>query len=82
MLAGARRSGGEIDARTLDATRLAYADISGDQCHFPEILKAYDAVYDWVERNGYRHVGPPWEIYTSPDGSTMQIAWPFAEKDN
>ena len=66
-----------FEAKRFGAARIAYVDISGDQCEFPAILQAYDEVYDWVKQNGYQQDGSPWEIYTAPNGSQMQIALPF-----
>ena len=68
---------GEVTAKQLPAVRVAFVDITGEQCEFPEILKAYDAVYDWIKANGYRHDGSPWEIWMDEQGQHMQIAWPF-----
>ncbi len=51
--------------------------IAGEQCEFPTIMQAYDAVYAWIKENGYRHAGSPWEIYTAENGSRMQIGWTF-----
>ena len=66
-----------VAMKQLPAAQVAFVDITGEQCQFPAILQAYDAVYDWIKQNGYRHDGSPWEIYTAKDGSRMQIAWPF-----
>jgi effector-binding domain-containing protein len=63
--------------KKMPATQVAFVDIAGEQCEFPTILQAYDAVYDWIKQNGYRQDGSPWEIYTAQDGSEMQIALPF-----
>lgn len=61
----------------------AYTTITGAQCRFPEILRAYDAVHAWITRNGRTPAGPPREIYFSdreqPEGDEpfCDIAWPI-----
>lgn len=60
----------------------AYTTITNAQLRFPEILKAYDAVYDWIKKNGRRPAGPPREIYFAdverarPNDLVCDIAWP------
>lgn len=77
---------GEMQARELPGGRLACATLRGPECHFPKVLEGYDAVYEWVERNGYRTDGPPREIWISAPGvegvpdEEMEIAWAFVEK--
>ncbi len=78
--------GGEMQARELPAGRLACVTLRGPECHFPKVLEGYDAVYEWVERNGYRTDGPPREVWVSAPGvegvpdEEMEIAWAFVEK--
>lgn len=78
--------GGEMQARELPASRLACVTLRGPECHFPKVLEGYDAVYEWVERNGYRTDGPPREVWVSAPGvegvpdEEMEIAWAFVEK--
>ena len=66
--------------RTLPAGTVAFTQISGKQCMFPEILAAYEAVYRWIRENGREHTGPPREIYLTPEAPDMQleIAVPLA----
>jgi len=68
-----------IMAKQFPAAQMAYVDIVGDQCQFPTILQAYDAVYDWIKTNGYKHDGSPLEIWLDNKGEHMQIAWPFRD---
>ncbi|HEY1015017.1 MAG TPA: MerR family transcriptional regulator [Herpetosiphonaceae bacterium] len=77
-LAGA----GEIVAATLPPTQAASVTMTGDECEFPAILKAYDAASDWIHANGYEISGSPREIWHSPPGpeARMEIAWPFRKK--
>ncbi|HMQ29685.1 MAG TPA: MerR family transcriptional regulator [Chloroflexaceae bacterium] len=78
--------GGETQARELPAGRLACVTLRGPECEFPRVLEGYDAVYEWVERNGYRTEGPPREVWISAPGveggpdEELEIAWAFVEK--
>lgn len=78
--------GGEMQSRELPAGRLACVTLRGSECHFPKVLEGYDAVYEWVERNGYRIDGPPREVWVSAPGvegvpdEALEIAWAFVEK--
>jgi DNA-binding transcriptional MerR regulator/effector-binding domain-containing protein len=64
----------------LPAGEVAFTEISGEQCRFPEILGAYDAVYRWVKQNGREASGPSREIYLRGPGADeqLQIAVPLA----
>jgi DNA-binding transcriptional MerR regulator len=64
----------------LPAGEIAFTEISGEQCRFPEILGAYDAVYRWVKQNGREASGPSREIYLRGPGldEQLQIAVPLA----
>lgn len=75
--------GGEVQARALPAGRLACVTLRGPECQFPKVLEGYDALYEWVERNGYRTDGPPREVWVSAPGvagEELEIAWAFVEK--
>jgi DNA-binding transcriptional MerR regulator len=65
--------------RRLGAGEIAFTEISGEQCRFPEILGAYEAVYRWVKENGREPSGPAREIYLSGPGGDeqLQIAVPM-----
>lgn len=60
--------GSEMQARELSADRLACVTLRGSECHFPKVLEGYDAVYEWVKRNGYRTDGPLLEVWISASG--------------
>jgi DNA-binding transcriptional MerR regulator len=66
--------------KRLPAGEIAFTEISGEQCQFPEILGAYDAVYRWVKQNGRDASGPAREIYLRGPGGDeqLQIAVPLA----
>jgi len=70
---------GEIEARQLEGGKAASVTIHGEQCHYPELLAAYDAAADWIQKNGYEMVGAPREIwYTGPGPeATWEIVWLF-----
>jgi DNA-binding transcriptional MerR regulator len=65
--------------RELPEGEVAYTTASGDQCDFPEILGAYDAVARWAREQGREFSSPPREIYLSAPGESMrfEIAWPL-----
>jgi DNA-binding transcriptional MerR regulator len=65
--------------KQLPAGEIAYTGIRGDQCQFPEILGAYEAVYRWVNDNGREPAGPAREIYLSDLGGDerLEIAVPL-----
>jgi DNA-binding transcriptional MerR regulator len=67
--------------KRLPAGEVAYTVAVDEQCRFPEIIGAYDAVAEWAQRNGREFAGPPREIYRFDPhkGETprMEIAWPL-----
>jgi DNA-binding transcriptional MerR regulator len=66
--------------RRLPAGEIAFTEISGEQCQFPQILGAYEAVYRWAKEHGREASGPAREIYLSGPGGAdqLQIAVPLA----
>ena len=65
--------------KRLPAGDVAFIEISGPQCQFPEILGAYEAVYRWAKGRGRDPDGPAREIYLNPDPAElhMEIAVPL-----
>jgi DNA-binding transcriptional MerR regulator len=65
--------------KRLPAGEVAYTVATGDQCQFPEILGAYEAVAQWAKENGRELDGPPREVNDFDDGEPprMEIAWPI-----
>jgi effector-binding domain-containing protein len=67
--------------KRLPAGEVAFTVATGDQCRFPEIIGAYDAVARWAKESGRELDGPPREIYRSdPDAgeeARFEIAWPI-----
>jgi DNA-binding transcriptional MerR regulator len=69
----------DIVARQLEGGKAACVVITGDQCHYPELLGAYDAAADWIQKNGYEMSGSPREVwYTGPGpDAKWEIVWLF-----
>jgi DNA-binding transcriptional MerR regulator len=63
---------GDGDKR-LPAGEIAFTEITGEQCQFPEILGAYEAVYRWIKEHGREAAGPAREIYLSNPGPDEQL---------
>ncbi|HJS18417.1 MAG TPA: MerR family transcriptional regulator [Anaerolineales bacterium] len=70
---------GNIEVKQLEGGKAACVVITGDQCHYPELLGAYDAAADWIQKNGFETAGPPREIwYTGPGpDAKWEIVWLF-----
>jgi DNA-binding transcriptional MerR regulator len=65
---------------TLPASEVAYTIARGAQCRYPQIVGAYDAVWEWAREHGRELAGPPREIYRFSAGEerVFEIAWPIA----
>jgi DNA-binding transcriptional MerR regulator len=66
--------------RVLPAAEVASAVVRGDQCRYPQIVGAYDAVWEWARENGRELAGPPREIYRvfgPGEERVFEIAWPL-----
>jgi DNA-binding transcriptional MerR regulator len=59
--------------KQLPAGEIAFTEISGEQCQFPQILGAYEAVYRWAKENGREASGPAREIYLRGPGADEQL---------
>jgi effector-binding domain-containing protein len=70
---------GEIEVKQLEGGKAACVLITGDQCHYPELLGGYDAAADWIQKNGFEATQPPREIwYTAPGpDAKWEIVWLF-----
>ncbi len=74
---------GETHVRLEPAHREAFTTITLEQCEFPGILKAYDAVHGWTEAEGVERTAAPREVYfasaaqTGPLDPFCDIAFPF-----
>jgi DNA-binding transcriptional MerR regulator len=72
-----------VRSTTLPAGRAAYVEAAGEAACYPEILHAYDAVYDWITTNGYEIDGSPRETWRHSfplqGALDMEISWKFIE---
>jgi DNA-binding transcriptional MerR regulator len=70
---------GDIEVKQLESGKAACVVITGEQCHYPELLAAYDAAADWIQKNGYEMSQPPREVwYTEPGpDARWEIVWLF-----
>lgn len=77
---------GKFDAPTRieAAHREAYTRITKSIVDYPQILSAYDAVEQWISKNGKVISGAPREVYfadfmhAGPDDEVVDIAFPIA----
>ena len=77
---GAFTAEGEIVVKAVPPQKAAVVTVRGEQCRFPDILKAYDAAHDWVTSHGYEPDGTSREVWIGPDeGGPMEVAWPFRD---
>ena len=78
----------EIAVKELPPARVAYAVTTLRQSIFPGVLKANEAIQEWIATHGHTVAGAPREIYlnfntsifsptASLDESCVEIAWPF-----
>ncbi len=70
---------GEVTVKQLEGGNAVCVLLLGKQCHFPELLGAYDAAADWIQKNGYETAQPPREVwYSTPDENPKwEIVWLF-----
>ncbi|HMI29393.1 MAG TPA: MerR family transcriptional regulator [Gaiellaceae bacterium] len=62
-----------VGEKRLPAGEVAFTEISGSQCDFPEILGAYEAVFRWAKEHGREVDGPAREIYLNGAGEELQM---------
>jgi effector-binding domain-containing protein len=70
---------GDATFRKLAGGKAAAVMLHGEQCSFPEVLRGYDAVIDWIKQNGHKVAGSPREIWLGEEGPGMklEVVWPF-----
>src|SRR5918912_850 len=63
----------------LPTAEIASTIARGEQCRYPQIVAAYDAVWEWAKEHGRDFAGPPREIYRFGPGEerVFEIAWPL-----
>jgi DNA-binding transcriptional MerR regulator len=76
---GTLKAEGDVQVKQLAGGKAACVTMLGAQCDFPDILGAYDAAADWIQKNGYQMAEPPREIWHSGPGENakMEIVWLF-----
>ena len=71
---------GNFQAHEVVGGKAVYVELHGAECVFPEILKGYDALIDWMRRNGYEYPESPREIWHNmTDPEHVEILWLFKE---
>lgn len=71
-----------IQARTVPGGAAAFVSMTDGQCAYPEVLKGYDALVDWMTQNGYERAGSPreeWATFPDIEGQ-MDVYWLYREK--
>jgi RNA polymerase sigma factor (sigma-70 family) len=82
------RSTIEIAVKELPTVTVAYATTTVRQSIYPGVLKAYDAINEWIRSNGHAVADDPREVYlnfnssifsptASLDDPCVEIAWPY-----
>ncbi|NDK26699.1 MerR family transcriptional regulator [Streptomyces sp. TR1341] len=84
--AGRQRRGRETGVRVEPAARLAYVRITKAQVAHPQILAAFEAVEEWLGREGLEPAGPCREIYfadwaaAGPEDPVCDVAFPVRSR--
>ncbi|MFJ5777664.1 MerR family transcriptional regulator [Streptomyces sp. NPDC093094] len=72
----------QMQVRVEPARRLAFTRVAKAQVAFPQILAAFEAVEEWLEREGLTYDGPCREIYfadwdaAGPEDPVCDVAFP------
>jgi DNA-binding transcriptional MerR regulator len=76
---GDLKAEGGVQVKKLAGGEAACVIMLGAQCDFPDILGAYDAAADWIQKNGYQMAEPPREVWHNGPGENakMEIVWLF-----
>lgn len=70
-----------VQSREIAEGKVVSVQLREKECFFPDILKGYDALTDWMRKNGYEHYEPPHEIWhhmSAPEH--LEITWTFREQ--
>lgn len=84
--AGRQGRGRETGVRVEPAARLAYVRITKAQVAHPQILAAFEAVEEWLGREGLEPAGPCREIYfadwaaAGPEDPACDVAFPVRSR--
>lgn len=87
-IAGAIQATIEIALKELPAAQVAYTTTTMRQSIYPGVLKANEAIREWIARHGHTVADAPREIYlnfntsifsptASLDDPCVEIAWPY-----
>ena len=74
-----------VATKELAGGRFACVILHGDACAFPALLQGYDAVHDWIERNGFTPDDFPRETWRTDPGEPrreIELAWGFRDPAN
>jgi DNA-binding transcriptional MerR regulator len=76
---GMFRAEGNVRIRMLPGGHGAVAVAEGEYTHFPKILEAYDAGYDWIVRHGHKMVESPREVWVGwpENDGPFEIVWRY-----
>ena len=83
---GTIEPGGELGVRLEPAHAEAYTRLTRSQVRFPEILRAYDAVSDWLQEHDRTASLPPREVYFADLAAVadhepcVDVAFPYSER--
>jgi effector-binding domain-containing protein len=77
----------EIAVKELPSVEVAFTSTTLRQSVFPGVVKAYQAIEQWLSNHNHQQAGPPREIYLNYDHSIfsaaakwedpcLEIAWP------
>lgn len=75
---------GEFKSRTIPGGDAAFVSMVDGQCAYPEVLKGYDAIVDWMRQNGYERAGAPreeWATFPDIEGQ-MDVYWMYRGKNS
>ncbi|MEI5099383.1 MerR family transcriptional regulator [Streptomyces sp. PmtG] len=78
----AQGRGRDLTARAEPGYRMAYVRITKAQVAYPQIVAAFDAVEEWIAREGLSQAGPCREVYftdfdaAGPDDQVCDVAYP------
>lgn len=73
-----------MDIRIEPAHQEAFTTVTLEQCSYPTILEAYDAVHGFLKTEGLEPTGSPREVYfvehtkVGPNDPFCDVAWPAA----
>lgn len=78
----------DMQIKELPATQAAYTTLTMQQSIFPGVIKAYEALSNWMTNHNYNPATPPREVYlafnrtifspiASLDDPCVEINWPY-----